>query len=47
MTSHPVDETLEWFQSWSKKEYSRMGARATKDIILPEGTLVRTLKDTR
>lgn len=41
LTSHPLDETLEWFQSWSKKEYSRMGAKATRDIVLAEGTRSR------
>ncbi|WVQ70017.1 uncharacterized protein L199_008241 [Kwoniella botswanensis] len=39
-TSHPVDETVEWFESWSKKEYARMGARATQEITLPEGPLL-------
>ncbi|OCF35482.1 mRNA turnover protein 4 [Kwoniella heveanensis BCC8398] len=39
-TSHPVDETVEWFDSWTKKEYARMGARATEDITLPEGPLL-------
>lgn len=37
MTSHPVGETVEWFESYSKKEYARMGASATQDITLPEG----------
>ncbi|WWC89997.1 uncharacterized protein L201_004927 [Kwoniella dendrophila CBS 6074] len=39
-TSHPVDETVEWFDSWSKKEYARMGARSTAEITLPEGPLL-------
>ncbi|WVQ78301.1 hypothetical protein IAT38_000386 [Cryptococcus sp. DSM 104549] len=39
-TSHPVDETVEWFDSWSKKEYARMGARATHDVELPAGPIL-------
>ena len=37
VTSHPVDETLEWFESYKKPEYARMGARASRSITLPEG----------
>lgn len=39
-TSHPVSETVEWFETWSKKEYARQGAKATADITLPEGALL-------
>lgn len=37
VTSHPIDETVEWFESWRKPEYARMGAAASRDITLPEG----------
>ena len=37
MTSHPVDDTVDWFEAWRKREYARMDARATNEIILPEG----------
>ncbi|WRT67171.1 uncharacterized protein IL334_004137 [Kwoniella shivajii] len=40
LTSHDVNETVDWFESWSKKEYARMGARATQDITLPEGPIL-------
>ncbi|KAK4686408.1 mRNA turnover protein 4, partial [Tremellales sp. Uapishka_1] len=40
LTSHPVDETLEWFDSWSRKEYARQGGKATLEITLPEGPLL-------
>ncbi|RSH80436.1 mRNA turnover and ribosome assembly protein [Apiotrichum porosum] len=39
-TSHPVDETKEWFETWTKKEYARMGAKATMDVSLPAGPLL-------
>ncbi|WWC69410.1 uncharacterized protein I206_103349 [Kwoniella pini CBS 10737] len=39
-TSHPVDETKEWFESWSKQEYARMGARSTAEISLPAGPIL-------
>ncbi|GFZ45580.1 hypothetical protein JCM24511_03308 [Saitozyma sp. JCM 24511] len=45
MTSHPVGETVEWFESYSKKEYARMGASATQDITLPEGPLLTPYAD--
>ncbi|WWD15951.1 hypothetical protein CI109_100375 [Kwoniella shandongensis] len=45
-TSHPVDETVEWFESWSKKEYARMGARATQEITLPEGPILTPYSET-
>ncbi|BEI81145.1 hypothetical protein CcaverHIS002_0203050 [Cutaneotrichosporon cavernicola] len=40
LTSHPVDETIEWFQTWHKQEYARQGHAATKDVSLPEGPLL-------
>ncbi|ORY27160.1 ribosomal protein [Naematelia encephala] len=40
LTSHPVDETVEWFKSWSIKEYARMGGKASREILLPEGPLL-------
>ncbi|KAL1406895.1 mRNA turnover and ribosome assembly protein [Vanrija albida] len=39
-TSHPVADTLEWFETWSKKEYARQGAKAAFDVALPEGPLL-------
>ncbi|WVR05208.1 hypothetical protein IAU60_002220 [Kwoniella sp. DSM 27419] len=39
-TSHPVDETVEWFESWTRREYARMGAKATAEIVLPEGPIL-------
>ncbi|WVN85338.1 uncharacterized protein L203_100483 [Cryptococcus depauperatus CBS 7841] len=44
-TSHPIDETVEWFQSWHKPEYARMGARATMDVILPAGPILTPYSD--
>lgn len=35
-----MDETIEWFQTWHKKEYARQGAKATMDVTLPEGPLL-------
>ncbi|KAK1924818.1 ribosomal protein [Papiliotrema laurentii] len=40
VTSHPIDETVEWFESWRKPEYARMGAAASRDITLPEGPIL-------
>ena len=40
MTSWDVEETKEWFGSWSRREYARMGAIAERDVILPAGTSV-------
>lgn len=40
LTSHPVQDTIEWFDSWTKKEYTRMGARSTREIVLPAGEFV-------
>lgn len=44
-TSHPVDETVEWFESWHKPEYARMGAKSTMDITLPAGPLLTPFTD--
>ncbi len=38
LTSHPVEDTIEWFQTWSKPEYARLDAIATRVIDLPAGT---------
>lgn len=35
-----MDETREWFESWSKLEYARMGARATHDVTISAGPLL-------
>ena len=40
MTSWDVDETREWFDSWNKREYARLGATAERDITLPAGELI-------
>ncbi|EIW69455.1 mRNA turnover protein 4 [Tremella mesenterica] len=40
LTNFPVDETREWFETWSKKEYARMGAKATQTITLPAGPIL-------
>ena len=40
LTSHPVDDTVEWFDTWSKPEYARLGAIASRDVTLPAGLLL-------
>ncbi|ODN84631.1 hypothetical protein L202_00538 [Cryptococcus amylolentus CBS 6039] len=45
MTSHPVKETVEWFESWHKPEYARMNMRSTMDISLPEGPILTPFAD--
>ncbi|CAD6590514.1 MAG: mRNA turnover and ribosome assembly protein [Tremellales sp. Tagirdzhanova-0007] len=40
LTSHPVDDTVEWFDTWSKPEYARLGAIASRDVTLPAGPLL-------
>lgn len=40
LTSHPVEDTKEWFDTWVKKEYARQGNPATATITLPKGPLL-------
>lgn len=40
LTSHPVEDTKEWFDTWVKKEYARQGNPATETITLPKGPLL-------
>lgn len=39
-TSHPVADTQEWFETWTKQEYARQGHPATATITLPKGPLL-------
>ena len=36
-TSWPPSETLEWFESFSRPEFARMGEISTVDLTLPAG----------
>jgi len=40
LTSHPVQDTQDWFENWSFPEYARMGSRASKTITLPAGPIL-------
>ena len=47
MTSWDVEETREWFDSWSKREYARLGATAERDVTLPAGEHIMLFQTTR
>ncbi|KAE8537974.1 hypothetical protein D1P53_006041 [Cryptococcus gattii VGV] len=40
-----VNYLFEWFESWHKPEYARMGAKSTMDITLPAGPLLTPFTD--
>lgn len=45
LTSHPVPETLEWFESYSRPEYARQNHPATRDITIPSGPILTPYND--
>ncbi|GFQ70514.1 mRNA turnover protein 4 homolog [Trichonephila clavata] len=38
-TNQPVEEVVNWFRSYSERDYARSGNIATEDVVLPEGPL--------
>lgn len=40
LTSHPIPETIDWFQSYTRPSFSRQHTRSTMDLTLPAGPIL-------